>query len=186
MCWWILQIPDADRQFVPIAGVVVIQTNTLSPGFQGSPVGDAFRADLPIQFVQAVFAPRLAFPDDEGCPARLTECEKVPLVAHDVLPEFFQPELAPFCRHGRVLAEGMSMPEASVNEDGDAVSGKHEVRATRQRAVMEAEAQSGRVQVAPDAHFRTSVLAPDACHHPGPCFAVDDVGHCWVPAWVFA
>lgn len=60
----------------------------------------------------------------------------------------------------------MSMPEASVNENGRASAGENNIWFAGQVFHMKPVAISERMQPAPDDKLRFGVLAPDAGHHP--------------------
>ena len=104
--------------------------------------------------------------------------DQIALIAHDVARELVQPEFPSFRRRRRVPTERMAMPEASMHEDRDTVSGKNQVRTTWKAPVVKSKTQPCRMQVSPDPKLRKGVLAADARHHSGSCLTVDDIGHC--------
>lgn len=55
----------------------------------------------------------------------------------------------------------MTMPEAAMNEDGNLVSGKDDVRLPRQVFPMQTISESQRMEMAADMHLRLGVPAPD-------------------------
>ena len=82
-----------------------------------------------------------------------------------VREELVPPPLGVTARPGRV--QRAHVPEAAVDEDGEARPGEHDVRATAHAGEgrdINAVAQAGGVQVAPNEHFRRRVRPALALH----------------------
>jgi len=71
----------------------------------------------------------------------------------------------------------MSMPEASVHEDDDAMPWQHEVWPSRKIAAVKPEAESKRMDEAADGEFRARVARSNPGHHPAAAFGIDDISH---------
>lgn len=98
-------------------------------------------------------------------------------VSSDVRIELRPPELRSGCRYGRVAAPLVSVPEAAVHEDHGVVLRKDKVRSTVNLAGMKSEAETARVQCAPESQLGPGILSPDPRHHPGTGLLVHDIGH---------
>lgn len=98
-------------------------------------------------------------------------------VPNDVRVELRLPELRPGRWVSRVAAAHVSMPEAAVHEDHGAVLRKDKVRSTVNLAGMKPEAETARVQCAPESQLRLGILSPDPRHHPGTGLLIHDIGH---------
>lgn len=66
-----------------------------------------------------------------------------------------------------VFAAAVTVPEAAVDEDGDAVAGEDEVGATGEAFVVQPESIAQPAQEAPDPFLRRRILTPDPAHVPG-------------------
>jgi hypothetical protein len=71
----------------------------------------------------------------------------------------------------------VSVPEAALNEDHDAMLRKDKVWSTVNLAGMKPEAETARVQCPPESQFGLGVISPDPRHHPGRGLLVDNIGH---------
>lgn len=69
------------------------------------------------------------------------------------------------------------MPETPVDKDDLASAAKDQVRATGKALIMEAEAESHRVNEATHRHLRFGVLAPNPAHTLGALLGCKSVGH---------
>jgi hypothetical protein len=88
----------------------------------------------------------------------------VAFVAGGVAFEFFSPPSRPCLGNPGVFALTVKMPEASMNEDTDAISRKNDVRISRQIAAVKSEAISHRVQQTSDCELGLCVLSPNTRH----------------------
>jgi len=76
-----------------------------------------------------------------------------------------------------MAAAGMAMPEAAMDEADGPEARKHQIRRSRQFAIMQTVPQSEPVELAAQDKFRAGVLAADGPHHPGPNLGGDCVNH---------
>lgn len=67
-----------------------------------------------------------------------------------------------------------------MNEDGDAIPGKHQIGSTGHRLGVKPETETLCMQSAPDHEFGFGILGPDAAHHPATRSGVHNIshGHC--------
>lgn len=82
----------------------------------------------------------LTLPSDKNGPARGVESPNIFSIAVYVSLEFGPPEFGIGRRHGCEAAIGVAMPEAPMNEDGDAWPAQHDVWSTRQFLGVKPEA----------------------------------------------
>ena len=75
------------------------------------------------------------------------------------------------------LRTAMLVPEATMNKYGQPVSGKHQIRGTRQRRNMQPIAESCRPHPAPNIDLRASIPASNPGHHAGPFLWRQGIGH---------
>src|SRR5690554_2818378 len=71
----------------------------------------------------------------------------------------------------------MSMPEASVDEDGRTVLWQNDVRPSWKTGSTKPVAKAKCVQSVPDFEFNPCVLPPDPRHQRGALLRADDIGH---------
>lgn len=71
----------------------------------------------------------------------------------------------------------MPMPEATVDEDNDAMLRKNNIRPTRQSRTVHTVSESLAVQEAPKEALRFCVLAPNAGHHAASDVLTYDICH---------
>ncbi len=69
------------------------------------------------------------------------------------------------------------VPEASVSEENSPVFRKNNIRISWQGAIMQPEAEPGRMQATSQRQFRFGVLTPDAGHHPAANLRGNNVSH---------
>ena len=77
------------------------------------------------------FAPCLAFPDDKDGPPLAFKSFLSGDVARHVFGEFLLPEFKSCLGRARMFASHVTVPEAAVNKDNDAVAAKDDIRPTR-------------------------------------------------------
>ena len=120
--------------------------------------------------------PRLAFPDDQGPPAEVSQCFFVTPVAGDVPGEFLRPERdAGFGRVG-VAASRVPVPEAAMDEDGEPVAREDQIGAARKILPVQPEAQAHPVRDAANGALRCGIPPFDACHHFASPLAAHNIG----------
>jgi hypothetical protein len=101
----------------------------------------------------------------------------VAFVAGGIAFEFFSPPSRPCLWNSGVFALTVKMPEASMDEDTDAMSRKNDVRIARQITPMEAEAVAHGVEQAANDKFRLGILAANAGHQAAALLSGKGVGH---------
>ena len=69
----------------------------------------------------------------------------------------------------------MPVPEAAMHKDRESVFWKHHIRLSRQTLDVEAESEAAGMQIPTDFPLRSSVLAPNARHHPRACFFIYNI-----------
>ena len=140
-----------------------------------STVPDCLRK--PVQGTFPNGPPQAAFPDHDHPPPCFAKSRNRTPVALHIPRQFCFPEpcIAGRCRG--ILAALMTMPETSVNENYDAVSGKDEIRRTGQPPVVQPIAQPLTVEKAPNQHLRTGILAANSGHHSRADSSADDIDH---------
>ena len=87
-----------------------------------------------------------------------------PVPAYVVL-ELCLPESLASGRGGGVPAPDVTVPEAAVNEAHGPEATKHEVRGTRELAVVQAVSQTACMESPAKSDFGYSVPASNPCHH---------------------
>ncbi len=118
-------------------------------------------------FIQVPLVPRLAFPNREHPPTGPFQSGGTPLVALDVPAEFFVPEFDARLRCRAAGTSDVPVPETSVNEEDKSVTGKDDVRCSREIAAMQTEAQSATVGGAAHDQLGASILPRDTAHERG-------------------
>jgi hypothetical protein len=103
------------------------------------------------------------FPYCENTPAFGLQLGQGNIIARPVPRNLVLPEFFPRCRPFEQMTT-MPMPEAAVNEYDRAVLGKDEIRAARQFASLQAEAETEGMQSAADDQFRSRIAPPDTAH----------------------
>ncbi len=88
-------------------------------------------------------------------------------VTRGVAIQFFQPEFAPVCWRGAILASFVAMPEAAVDENDCFVFRQNNIRFAGQRFDVQPKAVTHPMQQAPDDQLRGSIFPADAAHVPG-------------------
>ena len=129
------------------------------------------------QSVAWFLPPDRALPDCGNPPAGVEEPINRPSVPFDIAFELLPPEVHVRLRRRCVTAAGMSMPVAAVNEDGSAVAGKNDVRATWQLPYVQSVAKPRSMQETPDRQFGLRVPTTIGGHHPRTHFRRDDISH---------
>src|SRR5690606_32670525 len=119
-------------------------------------------------FTQYVRTPCFTFPNHNGAPAELRKAVFVVFVPLDISSKFIRPKLHARLGDRRLRATSMPMPEASMNENGDAISRQYNVRASRQVSPMQAKAITLAEEHSPNDHFRSGIRLPDSGHQPRP------------------
>jgi hypothetical protein len=97
-------------------------------------------------------------------PSQFAELLFVGSIASSVTFNFLFPKCAVGLRHAEFRAMFMAVPEASMDEDTDAMSRKNDVRISRQIAAVKSEAISHRVQQTSDCELGLCVLSPNTRH----------------------
>lgn len=110
------------------------------------------------------FVLQSAFPKHENTPSFRLEGSNLPGVPLNIGRELGLPELGPGGRTSCAGASEMPVPETAMDEDGEPVLRKHEVRPSGQVFRVEAEAQAHAVRDASNADFRCRVPASDLRH----------------------
>ena len=105
---------------------------------------------------------RLAFPHDHNVVLKHRQRALGALVTHSIRAELVQPETAIARRAGRPLASGMTVPEATMDEDRPAPLAIRNVRGTRQVSVVGSEPVSYGPEGTTDGQFRRGVALPDS------------------------
>ena len=71
----------------------------------------------------------------------------------------------------------MPVPETALDEHGDPLPSKNQIRPARHVLCVEAVAESSTVHFTSKEHFGLRVTASNARHHAGSNFAADDINH---------
>ena len=121
--------------------------------------------------------PRFTLPDDEDSPAERPQGRFLARVTDNIGRELFLPEGNPGLGGGGVPTAFVSMPEAAVHEDGQTVSGEHQVRASGEVLALQPEAQAHPVSDSSDGQFGSRVASANPRHQSASPLAVHDVGH---------
>jgi hypothetical protein len=100
------------------------------------------------------------------------------LVARGVAGNLRPPERGSRRRH-REHRAFMSMPEAAMHENHSVEARKNEIRSAGQVFPVKPEAQSARMQAAPQQQFRFCVATADAAHIEPPLFGCENVRHAY-------
>lgn len=108
---------------------------------------------------------RLAFPNHKDIPARRFQGGLGSLVPSHIAVEFRVPELGPGLGCPGMLATRVSVPEAAMDEDGDAIASENDVGSAWQIARLKAKAMTSAVKRPSHQHFRFGVLVTNAAHH---------------------
>ncbi len=104
-----------------------------------------------------------ALPDRQDAPAGPAQSFGGALIPLLIAGDLGGPEFR--ARSGKLEKRTMmAVPETAMHEDGRPISRKHQVRAARQVAGMQPEAQAGCVKTAAKDQFRLRVAAADADH----------------------
>ena len=106
----------------------------------------------------------LAFPDDGRVPAHFAEGGRVAFVAGGIGGEFGLPEVVVSGGSGCEGAVVVAVPEAAVDEDGEAAWAEADVGFPGEVAAVEAVAQAHGGEGAAHREFRGGVRAADAGH----------------------
>ena len=120
---------------------------------------------------------KFALPDDEDLPSEFAQLLLLPIIAPHVRLELAHPEFHPSAGNTGEPATGMSMPEASVNEDDDRFRREHKVGTPGQIAASQDIAKPPRMEASSHQQFGLRVPATDALHHAATGRRIDDVGH---------
>lgn len=147
--------------FPAFAGLLQCKLAVMAaPGFEYFPFG-LVGLDVRLDSVNSVCqrrARQLAFPDGDDIPAYGFETLVVECVAILIAGDFIFPELYVSLRDGIFGAARMSVPEASIHENGCTIHWKHDVRCAGKCAYAFAEAISAMPQLTPCRLFWTRVL----------------------------
>ena len=141
-------------------------------------------AQPPVQHQCGLEFPSLtqrAFPDDRHSPSGFEQMVTVAPVPTHVVLELCLPEFLASGRGGGVRAPKVTVPEAAVNETHGSESTKHEVRGTRELAVVQPVSQAACVESPAKSDFGYSVPASNPCHHARASGLVDYVRHLSLP-----
>ncbi len=106
-----------------------------------------------------------------------------PFIPSPVPVDLGGPELGAGLGDAEELAAGVSVPEASVDEDDGAVLGEDDVGFAWEGAVLgsvDGEAESEAVEDGADGELGLGVARADARHHLRAFFGGEDVGHGWM------
>lgn len=102
------------------------------------------------------------FPHSEDRPSRCPDLPCLTAIPVSVLRQLRQPILPVGLRGSRVPRA--AVPEASIHEDGDARTGKHDVDSDALDAPMQTETKSFGVQRGPERALGRRMLASDSAH----------------------
>lgn len=114
----------------------------------------------------------LMLPDSQDLPARAAEASVVQRITSAGSGNLCLPVLRELHPPG---LEAPSMPEVAVYEYAQGVLRKHEIRASRQGAVMHYERGTHAFQHLPDDSFRLGSLALNAAHYPATRFGAQEI-----------
>src|SRR5579864_1077782 len=115
-----------------------------------------------------------AFPDGKNTPAISEQGRSRSLVALTVPADLIGPEFLSRFRHLEQRAI-MSMPKATVDQNGGAITRKNYVRAAGQVWRVQSKPKTCRMQTTAKKQFRLSVPAADAAHIAMPLFGCEDI-----------
>jgi hypothetical protein len=115
-------------------------------GFAGRTSGVAAQTRPLKQAGQGFSIDGFAFPNGHDFPTQSRQFRSRLSVSFDVAIEFALPEFGTRLRCGRLLATGVAMPKASVNEKNYFPLRKDEIGSARQISSLKSKAQSDRVR----------------------------------------
>lgn len=120
---------------------------------------------------------RVALPDDERAPTLIMQLGNRPLIPFNGRGEFGLPERWACFRICAVCAPRMTMPEAAMNEESQAVPRKDEVRFAWKIFPMQSVPQPEFLSDTTHGKLGHRVLRPNARHHLATLFRFNNVGH---------
>lgn len=119
------------------------------------------------EYVKLRLILRLAFPDRKNPPSKRLQFFDNQHIPSLVGRELCLPEVRASGRRCRIWAPGMLVPKTAMHKYCYLAARQDEVRATRQRSVMEAKPQPRGMQIPPHPHFGLGVATLDGTHHLG-------------------
>jgi hypothetical protein len=128
---------------------------------------------------QAFGAPRLALPDEGYVPTKLLEPTLGGQIARLVSLKLRNPVLGPGLWLPRESAALVLMPEASMNENGQATPGQNDIRRSRQVAPMQTKSEAQAVKSLAHTYFRSGIFSPDTGHVRAALGRIQTVVHRW-------
>jgi hypothetical protein len=117
----------------------------------------------------------LALPDGSHAPASVAARFRIPVVTRHVCGELGRPEVLSRGGCGGEPAPGVSVPEASVNEDNQPATWQDDVWTPGQALDVQPESKPSRMHGPPEHEFRASIPPSDRGHHPAACLRVDSI-----------
>ena len=118
-----------------------------------------------------------AFPNSDHFPASLDEPACDGCIPFPICMKLLFPESRPGFRHSEVLAIGVRMPEATVDEDHRAPLWQYKIGSTRQILHVQAKAESARPEARTYKRFRLGITAANERHHSRTYIGSNDVRH---------
>lgn len=118
-----------------------------------------------------------ALPYHQNTPAEIHEVFVVTTVPLDIGAELFLPEFDSGGWRCRIETAGVSVPEAAIDEDGEAVAWKDEVGRSRQVLAMQPEPVSTAMKEPPKKKLGLGVFPPYTAHHSRASRLVDYIRH---------
>lgn len=143
---------------------------------------DAHDPNLAIEEESREFSPKhfrpseLAFPDGQDAPPQFAEIPSVARIARDVRFELCGPEADVRLGCGRTLASGVTMPEATMDEDHRSMPWEHDVGGAGKIAAANSEAKAHAVQEGTHHELGLRVPSADAGHEGGAVVGFESVG----------
>jgi hypothetical protein len=123
--------------------------------------------------------PRLVFdftlPNRKNLPASLLKRGYVSLITFSITVQLGEPEFLPCLRENGVLAAGVPVPEAAVDEYCRVMTFEDDIRAAGQAFATERESKTEAVEQRPDPHLRQGVPSFDAAHVPASALSREPV-----------
>lgn len=110
----------------------------------------------------------LVLPDVDGGPAQFLQFAVRAPIPSDVRIQFFGPPFPVILRRSAMI--GAAMPEAAIDEDGDARAGERDVRPARKRLEVGSVAHAALVKFPPKRPLCTSIPIGHRAHLAANCF----------------
>jgi hypothetical protein len=164
---------------VNLGGVVLRGRSWFAPQSIGKLKFSLIREQPPLQLRDhsAQVLPRRTFPNHCHAPALIEQMSVDRRIALGVPLELGSPELWSCGGVSRELAVPVAVPEAAVDEDYRASSGKDEVGSTRQVGHIQTITEASCMEAPTHNEFRARILPRDTRHHSRSGLWVHNVGH---------